>query len=861
MSTNRDIVPPNWISSFFTWYCKPELSEIIGGDLLEQYREHCEKYGKKKADALYFWNVLLFLQPFAIRNGKKSKSKSIAIDMYKNYLMIGFRTLIRHKGISFIKIFGLAVGMVCTILIMLYVEHQLSYDKQQTKRDKIVRLESSWVVQPPYLRKTAAAVPGVEEAVRFFFWYEPTLKYEERVFTVNDFALVDSTVFKVFDFDFIAGSPESAFSAPNSVVLTASVAKKLFPNENPIGKEVQMGRYNNFLITGVIADVQKFHMNINAFASIQDFVRVSDSPDFVTSRNNNFSIYLLLSDHVNRKQLISDINERAIEVDEYGGDPLILRDFNDIYFANHLTHENNTKHGNVNMLISSAVVGFFILLIACINFINLTIAKTQMRSKEIGIRKVSGAREHSLRMQFFIETFLVVFIAFVGAILISFLVLPAFNQLVGESLQILPVSTSLILILVGVLIATVFISGIYPAIVLAKSKALNSLKGNAGKANSDTVLSKALISLQYATSIFLIIATITVVRQLHFMQSKDLGIDHTNTLTFTLKGERFMGAGEKVVANKRDFKNQLINNARINGVTFLNQLPGKITNTYGSGLTSESDTIPFKIINADPDFIEIMDIEIIEGRNLDSELITDMGTKVILNEEAVRQLGLEKPVGEVIYSGGRRMEIIGVVKDFHYNSVQTRIEAMAIQWNSWTGRACVKLPTDNLKESLIAIERIYQEYCPGVGFESKFLEQSFAKHYEEEQRLEQMVSYFVAIAITLSCMGLFALTAFVAERKTKEIGIRRALGATNRGIIVLLSNNFNKWIVIANVIAWPAAYFLLTNWLYSFEYRIDLDLTTFVLSGIVAFVIAFSIVLFHGIKFSRINPTISLRHE
>ncbi len=854
--------PPRWITRFFRWFCNPEISDAIEGDLYEQFRYNVKYKGLRQAQFLYFWNVLLFFQPFAIRRNSEKSSKLIIIDMYRNYFKIAIRNLIRHKGISFVKIFGLAVGMGCTLLILLFVENQLSYDKDHQHRDRIVRLESeSWVIMPPYLGETVKVFPEVENVVRFYFWYEPTLRYEENVFTIENFGVVDSTIFKVFDFDFLAGSAETAFYAPNSIVLTKSIAYRLFGSENPIGKTVLMGGQDRFTVTAVIDDVRKFHMDINGLVSTEDIARVMGSRDILTSRNFNWSIYLLLQPLVDKEGLIAKINERAVEVDQYGGVPLILRDFNDIYFARNLAHEKNTKHGNINLVIAFAAIGVLILLIACINFINLTIAKTRTREKEIAVRKVTGAGAPSIRNQFFGETLIVVIISFALSILMAYLFMPTFNYLVSEQLQLQNISIEMLLVFVGVLLFTVFVSGIYPSIYLSRVSALSILKGRFGKSGKTAVLSRLLISFQYAISIFLIIATITVNRQLSYMQNKDLGFSNEQILTCRMKGDKFASGRDNMIASKAAFTQRLTQNPNVKGVTFLNQLPGKITNTASFGLTEEDQAVPFRVINADPSFLDLMDIELLYGRNFSDEIQSDMDTKLIVNEEVVEVMGLENPIGTILIQGSNRMEIIGVVKNFHFNSLHQRIEPSAIVWDWWTTRACIKLSGSNLNQTIVNIDEIYREFSPGVGFEYDFLYESFGRQYEAEKRLEKIVLSFVILAILLSCLGLFALTAFVAEQKTKEIGIRKALGAPTTAILWLLSNNFIKWVLVANVVAWPIAFILLRNWLESFSYRIDLGIWVFVGSGVLALLISFFTMSFQGVKSALLNPVDSLKYE
>ncbi|MFA9454023.1 MAG: ABC transporter permease, partial [Candidatus Aminicenantaceae bacterium] len=705
--------------------------------------------------------------------------------MFRNYLKVALRSVFKHKGISFINIFGLTVGMACVVLIFLWVQQQLSYDKDQIHRDHLYRLESeTWVIMPPYLRETAAVFPEVEEAVRFYYWFEPTLKYQENIFTVTDFALVDDSVFRAFNFDFVAGQPETALAAPFSIVLTESVAERLFGDEPPLGQVIRMNNDYDYTVTGVVRDIIQFHMNINAFSAMTDMVRRDPDSDFLTTHNYNHSIYLLVSPGTDVPALAEKIDTRAREVDEFGGARLKLRPFSDIYFASNLQAEHNTKHGNVGLVFGFSIIAVLILLIACINFVNLTIAQTGTREKEIAMRKVVGARQSSLQRQFFGETMVFVATAsLLAAVLLQFL-LPLFNRLTGE--EIVPAASSLgfLAIVASVLLFTAFVSGAYPSLYLSALNPVLILKGKSRKGRKNSLLSRLLITFQFTISIALIISTLTVVKQLNFMQNRDLGMDYDQMLTFSLRGEKFQGNADKQLSSKSAFKERLLSNPAVHGMTYLNQVPGKITNTWTWNLAEDEEGIPLKVINADPDFVDLMGLEVVAGRNFSYDTRTDLDLRFLINEEAARALGFEDPVGKTTNSG--RMHIIGVVKDFHYNSLHTKIEPMAISWSYWTGRAGVKISGHSIGETIRFIEDVYAEFCPGFSLEFSFLDETFAQQYEAEKRLEKLLVYFVSLAICLSCLGLFALTAFVVEQKTKEIGIRKVLGSTNTGIVVLL---------------------------------------------------------------------------
>lgn len=780
--------------------------------------------------------------------------------MITNYIKVGLRNMIKHKGISFVNILGLAVGMTAAILIMLWVQVQFSYDSSQVHKDRIYRLENeNWVVMPPYLRETAAVFPEVEQAVRFYFWFEPTLRHQEQIFTVTEFALVDDEVFEVFNFDFLAGDPQRALGNPYSLVLTESSAKRLFGNDNPMGKTVLLNNKFDFTVTGVVKDIENFHMNINAFASVHDMTRMDGNDNFLTDHNFNHTIYLLVHPGADIAALTQKINKRTLEEGRYKSDPLYLRPFNDIYFSSDRQYEHNTKHGNMNMVIVFCIIAVLILGIACINFINLTIAKTKTREKEIAIRKVVGARRNAIQKQFFGETFILVFIAFLFSLILTKTFLTDFNTLTGDHIAFTPFDAGVLVVIAGIMLFTAFISGVYPSFYLSVLEPVLVLKGKSGKGRKGSVLSKILISFQFVISISLIIATITVVRQLSYMQNADLGMDYEQILICDLKGDRFDGDDGQVMSSKQAFKERLLTDPAVRGITFMNQVPGKITSTSTWILPDKPEGMQLKIISGDPAFIDLMDLEVIAGRNFSQEMMTDLDGKYLLNEEAVRQMGYEDPVGRAVHSG--RFTIIGVVKDFHYNSLHNTIEPMAMRWYQRTRRACIKIAGTDIAATIQRIENVYREFCPGFIMEYDFLDETFARQYEAENRLKQLLQYFVAVAIIISCLGLFALTAFIAEQKTKEIGIRKVLGSTDTGIFVLLSKSFAKWVLAANLISWPVAYLVLSSWLESFAYHIDPSILIFIMSGLAALAIALLTIGYQAVKAASANPADCLRYE
>lgn len=781
--------------------------------------------------------------------------------MLKNYLKVAIRNLIKNKGISLINIIGLAVGMTCAILIFLWVSQQFSYDQSQLKKDRIYRLENQdWVIMPPYLRETVQAFPEVESSARFFFWWEPRLKYKENIFTVRDLALTDSSVFNIFNFNFIAGDEKRVFETPYSIVLTESIAYKLFGMENPIGKIIKVSNKYDYHVTGIVEDIEKFQMNINAFVCMNDMKLIDGNDDFVTSRSHNHNIFVLVKSNVDIDDLVTKINTRAEKVDNYTGSELLLRPFTDIYFNRDLQREKNTKHGNLNLIIVFSIVAILILGIACINFVNLTVAKTSTREKEIAVRKVAGAKQQSIRLQFFGETFTIVFIAFLSALALIYFSLPWFSNLTSENISVSSLSNEFIYIMAGILIFTTFVSGAYPSFYLSFLSPQSILKGKSAKGSKNTLLRHLLIAFQFIISIFLVIATLTVVKQLNYIQTKDLGIDQEQVLTCVLMGDKFSGSNEERLATKQAFTDQLKTYPGIVGVTFINQLPGRLTNTWTLTKNKKENGVQTRVMFVDPNFMDLMGLELLKGSNYSFDRKSEIESGFILNEEAVKQLDLDDPAGSYVDGGGRQ-QIYGVVKDFHFNSLHNKIEPLGIRFGSWMRKTLIKISGNNVSESIKHIEKVYKEFCPNAGFDYDFLDESFAKEYKADKQFEKIITYFVSLAILLSCLGLFALTSLVAQQKVKEIGIRKVLGSSNSAIVGLISKSFIRWILIANLAAWPAAYWLLQEWLETFAYRIEQNLSLYILSALLTLLVALITIAVQAYKAATANPVKSLRYE
>ena len=771
--------------------------------------------------------------------------------MFKNYLKTAYRNIFRHKGISFINIAGMALGIACSLIILFWVDMELHFDTFVEKQDRIYRLEAvDWVSLPTKFRQAVLALPEVEQIVQFNSWETPTLRYQEKLFEAEDFVFADKNVFEVFSLPLLEGDPKTALENPLSLVLTESEAKKIFGEEDPIGRTIRYDNTFDFTVTGVLQD-SNFHVKFNALAPFESLPEIKDRKNFLEELNWNFPTYLLLNANANIPLLEEKI-QKALNVMDGGADEDIffLRPFREIYFASGLKRDKGMQHGNKQMLILFSAIGIFILLIACINFINLSTARSSLRAKEIGVRKVVGADQKNLFFQFMGETLLMTFISLAAALVFMKFLLPSFSRLAGKSIMLDFSDPRLILGIILIFLFAGLAAGVFPAIFLSSFSPITALRG---KNLKNSPLRKVLIVFQFSVSIFLIIGTITVYRQLHYMKTKDLGYDQDQILNIQLKGE--------LLSTKKNlFKDRLLQNPNILQVSFSSQKPGVITNTNTWEVRGQDKAM--RVINTDPEYLDIMGLDLIAGRKISRETRSDIAKKYVINEEAAQFLGFENPIGEIVRANFGQSEIIGVVKDYHFNSLHKKIEPLAICWyEHWANIAHIKISGQNIDKTVGSLQTLWSEMCPDFPFHFSFLDEDFARDYAQEGRLGEILRYFVGLAIFLSCLGLLGLSAFLAEQKTKEIGIRKILGSSSLGIMALFSKDFSRWVLFSNLFAWPVAYLVSHQWLQNFPYRTSINIWTFLISAALALIIALFTVSYQSIKAAWANPADALRYE
>ena len=797
--------------------------------------------------------------------------------MLKNYCKIAWRNLLRHKGYSFINIAGLAVGITCCLLILLFVQDELSYDRYHEKAKRIYRLTvenqmegqtfvnalSSAPMVPALLRDYAE----IESAVRFFpVDASVMVSYEGRSFYEERFFYADAAVFEVFTMPFIQGDPRTALAAPNTVVLTAEMAHKYFGEEDALGKTLKLNLEHDCVVTGVIKNIpHNSHLHFDFLASFQNVEGILGE-SLQSWTFNPFFSYLLLrpggSARALEKKIVSLFDDNAGEQLRAIGLRLrpLLQPLTDIHL--HQLGNEHEAQNDIRYVYIFTAIALFILFIACINFMNLATARSELRAREVGLRKVLGSQRRQLVAQFLGEAVLMAIMATLIAIVLIELLLPAFNAVADRELAVNYRSNwPFVAGLAGLTLFVGVVAGSYPAFFLAALQPMAVLKGRSGAGWRAFFSRKALVVFQFGVSIVLIVGTVVVHSQLDYMRHKNLGFDQEQVVVVPIKD-----AG--LLAQRQTFKHKLLQNAAITRVTFTSRYPG--TGTWGTVARrpdrAEVQVTDMKVLLTDFDFIETLNISLLAGRSFSEERDADAGDRIILNETATRALGWNAPeeaVGKTISAFGNRSgTVVGVVQDFHFQALHMGMQPLLLTPAADRyGYAMMRIAAPEMSGTLAYLKSAWAEFAPQWPFDYLFLDQNFDKLYRAEQRLGKLFAAFGSIAVLIACLGLFGLASFTASRRTREIGIRKVLGATASGIVHLLSREFVKLVLLANVIAWPAAYFAMNRWLQDFAYRVNLKWWTFALAGGVALLVALLTVSTQAIRAALANPVEALRYE
>ncbi|MGD9345820.1 MAG: ABC transporter permease [Candidatus Aminicenantes bacterium] len=841
--------PPKLGQKLLSHLKRYEEDHAASGDCCEEFKERARDYGRIRALLWYWAQVGYALAAYS------KLSIFIGAAMLKNYFKITWRNIKNNKTYSFINIMGLAVGMACCILILLWVQDELSYDKFHKNYSDIYQtipeLQNIKVSSNPL---ALAAVfkeqyPEVRQIARFCYRYW-LLKHEDKMFNERG-GLVDEDFLKIFTFPLIKGTPETVLSSRESIVLTESAAAKYFGTKDPIGKSFMINNRLELIVTGILKDVpSNSHLQFDFLASMEllgERGHVSWSYEART--------YALLEKNVDIESFAEKISGFVDEHDKRTNQKVFLhiRPLSKV----HLYSLNGTDP--IVYVYIFLTIAIAILIIACINFINLSTARSNTRAKEIGMRKVVGAERANIIRQFIGESLILSALALLVAVGLVFLLLPAFNNLAEKQLTLdIAGNISTILLLVGIVLFTGLVSGSYPAFMLSSFKPANILgKGKLRPGSGGFVLRKILVVSQFTATIVLIIGTVIMYKQLDFIRNKDIGLDRDHVAAISMTNE--------LRSNYRSFKHECKRNPNVINVSAARRYPtgiGHFNPVYWEG-KGPDDYVTMTDASVDYDYFETLGMKIIQGRSFSEEYATDV-KNYILNEEALRITGLESPIGKMFSCWEDEGKIIGIVKNFHANSLHTEIGPVIFTLSQRHGShsyVFVKIGPNDIPGTLAFLEKKVAEFAPNSLFEYRFLDDVFNSQYSGDLRRGNIYKYFTFLAIFISCLGLFGMASFTAEQRTKEIGIRKILGASIVNILMMISKDFLWLLLVSNLIAWPIAYFLMASLLNNYAYRTGIALWIFFASGVTAIVIAFFAVGAKIVRAAYSNPVDSLRYE
>jgi putative ABC transport system permease protein len=798
--------------------------------------------------------------------------------MLRNYIKAAYRNLLNNKGFTFINILGLAIGIASFIIISLFVYHELSYDRYHEKGDRIFRIVENLntdnealfqsTSSPPMGPAFAREFPEVTGFVRFL-QSRYLVRKDGKTFLERECYLADSSVFDVFSFPLLKGNSKTALTAPHSIVLTESTAKKYFRDTDPVGQMLEMDN-ENYTVTGVMGNVpENSHFTFDMLISFTTFSSKNKEAGENAWFWNSFHTYLILAEGSNIKELRAKvpafiekyIGKQAREYKMFYSD-LPLQPLTGIYLEAPRSWENGKRGSESNLFILS-IIAVFILLIACFNYINLATARASRRLKEVGLRKVLGADRAALVWQFLGESIIVCFIATLVGALITLLLLPRFNMLTETSLSLTTGHQGIIWI--GLLILSVvlgILSGAYPAFVASGFHPLQIFKKTPGALFSNQWLRKMLVSSQFIISITLIAGTVLVFQQLTLLRTIHLGFDKEKTLILDFSGDG------KINDHYESVKSELKNIPDVTAVSTSYTVPGESTTNLGSDVEIKEGVMSQTNINTfvlDYDFIPNYDIKVAAGRTFSRDFPADDTTAFMINEAAAKNFGwktLETALGRKVDQQGKKGTIVGVVRDFHYRSLHLKIEPLLLHINkNWFQKFSVKIRSGNIPATVAAIGSKWKTLAPDFPFHYSFLDQDYDRLYKSEDQLGKIVSIFSALAIFIASLGLIGLTSYAVERRFKEIAIRKVLGASAGGVVVLISREFMRLILVSFIIAIPITYYMINLWLDNFTDRISINPVIFVAAGLSVLLVSWLVISYLSMRAALANPVESLRTE
>lgn len=803
--------------------------------------------------------------------------------MIRNYLKITFRNLANQKFYTALNIIGLSIGIASCLLILLYVYNELSYDTFHTKAERIYRVGLNGKIAdqeifttntcPPLAFTTVREFPEVENAVRIYpYWEQQVIRYEEAVIAEEKVYFADSTFFDVFTFKLLEGDPATALTEPNTLVIPEDVARKYFGDESALGKTLLMGNEKTpHQVTGILEKLPpNAHFHFNMLRSMVTLEFSRNEGWF----NNSFMTYLLLHEGASSASLegkLPGLVEKYVgpEVQQYLGISLdefsrqgnkygyFLQPLLDIHLYSDVDDELE-PNGDITYVYIFAAIAFFIILLACINFMNLATARSANRAKEVGIRKTLGSLRSSLMRQFLTESVILSLIATVLALIAALVLLGPFNNIAGKEISsALFTKPWFLLSLLGLMLIVGVLAGSYPAFYLSSFRPVEVLKGKLKAGMKSSGIRNVLVVFQFFISITLIICTLLVYEQLEYTRHKNLGFEKENVIV--VKGVWRLDKGKQ-----QTLKQELLSHSQVVNASISNNVPPGVNNTTIFRKKGTEEDIIISTYHVDHEHLSSMQIELLQGRNFSRDFPTDTAA-ILLNEAAVREFGFDNALNEsVLYFGGdnmREYKVVGVFKDFNFETLRNKVRPLALMLTTQGSSISVRIAPGDVPATLAMIESAWNQHAPGEPFQYSFLDEDYDALFRAEQQLGKVFSIFTGLAILVACLGLLGLAAFMAEQRTKEIGIRKVMGASGTSVMLLLSKDFTQLVIIAFVLSIPAAYFIMDKWLEGFAFRIAIGPGIFILAGVAALLIAWLTVSWQSIKAASANPVNSLRSE
>lgn len=793
--------------------------------------------------------------------------------MLKNYFLVAIRHLKRQPGYALLNILGLTIGIASALLIILYLNQETSYDKHHINAKNIYRISADikepdnafkWAVSQPPLGKTVnEEFQEIKQFTRFAGGGTNRFRYDDRNYEAENWYLVDSTVFDVFSVAFIQGDPSTALDAPNSVVLSKTLADKIFKGANPMGQLLETERFS-FKVTGIYEDIPiTSHIRPDAMAAFSTNERYSNSQSW-----GGFGLYtyVVLNDGVDPDYVEERLNNEIIPkyvatvFDQFDIKVKYeMINIQDIHLYSDFENEPSAL-GNINYIYIFLAVAIFLVLIACINYMNLATARSMRRSLEVGIRKVMGAVRGALIRQFIIESVLIALVSMVISILLLLVVVPVINNQLGTSLLLSDLlSSEIMLTLVGILIFTGLISGSYPAFYLSGFSPIRAIKGgSSGKRTGNVWLRRVLVGIQFSISIFMLIGTMVIYQQMQYVRNADLGFDKDQVVNFSMN--------QATSERWETLRNKLLQNTNISNAATSMVVPG---NGFGKNVMSVEtnegvmETYGVDWFGVDYDYVDVLGVEVVEGRAFSREYLSDTATSVMVNESMVERMGWDNPIGmrfQFDQDSTVFHKVIGVIKDFHHQSMYNPIASFMIFPNLNNRQAMVKI-TGDLEAGIDHIEASWNELFPNAPFEYQFLDQNFMRDYESDQLRGRLFLGFALMMIIISGLGLLGLASFTAEQRTKEISVRKVLGANVKGLVLLLVKDFIWLVLVGALPAFFIGYKIMNNWLGDFEYHTEINLMLFIVVLLIVTAFVMLTTGFQAYKAATVNPSDNLKYE